>query len=114
MASRTSEGWISTGQAGSSGDQSTRPEATAGSIAALGDSISALAQLGQGDAEVEDRERLENDPGLRRQHSEVVTDGGGQRPGQREPSRSPGIEVEPVAQHCAQVQRVPARAICQV
>ena len=40
-ASRTSRWRISTGQLGSSGDQSTRPEATAGSIAALGDSTSA-------------------------------------------------------------------------
>ena len=58
-------------------------------------------------------EHLQDDPGVGRQHPQVFTDGGGQRPGQREPPRRPRIEAGPLAQHRAQVQRVPAGALVQ-
>ena len=72
-----------------------------------------LAQLGEGDAEVEDREHLEDDPGVRRQAPEAIADGSGQRPGQRQPARSLRIEAGLLAQHRAQVQRMPAGALVQ-
>ena len=72
-----------------------------------------LAQLGQGRAQVEHREHLQDGPGVGRQHPQVLADGGGQRPGQRNPSRGSGIEAGPFAQHRLQVQRVAPGAAVQ-
>jgi hypothetical protein len=71
---------MATGQVGSSGHQLTRPH----------------------------REHLQDDPGLRWQPAQLISDGGGQRPGQRRPPRRARIEAGALGQQRAQVQRVPA------
>ena len=72
-----------------------------------------LAQLRQRHAQVQHREHLQDDPGLGRQHGEVLADGGGQRPWQRVAPRRPRLEAGSFAQQRPQVQRVPARAAVQ-
>ena len=73
-----------------------------------------LAQLGDGQAQVQHREHLQDEPGLGgREHAEVLADGGGQRPWQRVAPRRPRIEAGSLAQQRPQVQRVPARAAVQ-
>jgi hypothetical protein len=114
MASRTSRWRISTGHVGSSGDQSTKPEVIAGPIAALGEpTCVTLAQLDDGHAEIQHRQHLHNDPGLGWQHPQVLTHGGGQGPGQPQPPSGQRIEIEPLAQHRVQIQRVPPGAPVQ-
>lgn len=67
-----------------------------------------LAQLGEGDAQVKNREHLEDGPGVRRQTCQTVADGGSQRPGQHLPARSPRIGAGFLTQDRPQVQRMPA------
>ena len=67
-----------------------------------------LAQLGQRHALVQHRQHLQNDPALGRQRPEVITDGGGQRPGYRGPSGRVRIEAGALAEQRSQVERVPA------
>ena len=67
-----------------------------------------LAQLRQRHAQVQHRQHLQDDPGLGRQRPEVIADGGGQRPGHREPSGCVRIEAGALAEQRSQVERVPA------
>ena len=81
-------------------------------MAALGEPVSAAwPSSSQGHPPVDDGQHLQDFPGARGQHPQVVTDGRRQRRGQRGAPWRSWIEVEPLAEHRTQVQRVPAGVV---